>query len=610
MEIKDKSKYDYDEDFIIDYSLDDNFELDDFIDRLAWTNSNDIEKINKLQKEYFSFSPKEEEYIKKNAVRNGVNSVWEVYEEDFSQEARKQLEAKINTFLDRFSALKEQKKSEVSDTLKEDDKIIYRHYYDEHNQKSQEELKSMLSDSAYFAYVEHNGVRTIFNIADNGDLGVTLNIPYLNLEGELHTNVKTIYCQENNLSKIVAPDAKRVYCNNNKIKEIIAPNASYIDCRRNLLEKIELESAIEIRCNNNPSLKELKAPKCEEIYCENTLLTEANMQVTPGCFIDGIKQLEEVIQMQKAKVMEVMKATQTQKLNELWEKFRYKDIEFPEANDNLQFSATEELGILALLKAYSSNPEILELLEKASIEANALKEDVDFIHYTPDIMDFDMFIEGDGTVVYDEKAYQKAVEEAEKFKEEFYKRQDKVEAVKEQYPQEMKILEEFFNAPEDWVRERKKFFSELIHNKELLENLTSTHNENLEQKSGRIFKNEEVILEPKKNVLEVTPKHIMDELLIVEDELDTLICNEQYLTELYAPNTENIVCKSNGTLLIIDAPNATTIECRDCEMLEKINAPNCVKLICEGSDFLKKEDIEVAYNCEIEGLKQQHGIKM
>lgn len=622
MEIKDKSKYDYDEDAIIDYSLNDNFELDDFIDRLAWTNSNDIEKINKLQKEYFSFSPKEEEYIKKNAVRNGVGSVWEVYEEDFSQEARKQLEAKINTFLDRFSALKEQKKSEVSDTLKEDDKIIYRHYYDEHNQKSQEELKSMLSDSAYFAYVEHNGVRTIFNIADNGDLGITLNIPYLNLEGELHTNVKTIYCQENNLSKIVAPDAKRVYCNNNKIKEIIAPNASYIDCRRNLLEKIELESAIEIRCNNNPSLKELNAPKCEEVYCENTLLTESNMQVAKDCFIDGINQSTKIIRMRQAlyeKALEQVKEKQAEKLNELWDKFRYKDNEYPEANDSLQFSATENLGseILLLLNEHSSNPETIELLEKASIEANALKENVDFIHYTPDIMDFDMFIEGDGTVVYDETAYQKAVEEAEKFKEEFYKRQDKVEAVKEQYPQEMKILEEFFNAPEDWVRERKKFFSELAQNKELLAEITNTNNvqsELLEQGSGRIFRkgsdsNEQAVTEQKRNVLEVTPKHIMDELLIVEDELDTLICNEQYLTELYAPNTENIVCKSNGTLLIIDAPNATTIECRDCEMLEKINAPNCVKLICEGSDFLKKEDIEVAYNCEIEGLKEQRGIK-
>ena len=204
------------------------------------------------------------------------------------------------------------------------------------------------------------------------------------------------------------------------------------------------------------------------------------------------------------------------------------------------------------------------------------------------------------------------------FKEEFYKRQDKVEAVKEQYPQEMKVLEEFFNAPEDWVRERKKFFSELAQNKELLAEITNTNNvqsELLEQGSGRIFRkgsdsNEQAVTEQKRNVLEVTPKHIMDKLLIVEDELDTLICNEQYLTELYAPNTENIVCKSNGILLVIDAPNATTIECRDCEMLEKINAPNCVKLICEGSDFLKKEDIEVAYNCEIEGLKEQRGIKM
>lgn len=479
-------------------------------------------------------------------------------------------------------------------------------------------------------------------------------------------------------------------------------------------------------------------------------------------------------------------------LNELWKNYSYKDNEYPELSDDFRFSISE----WSLLRRYASNPQLLELLEKASIEANALKEAADFVHYTPDIMDFDMFIEGDGTVVYDDKAYQKAVEEAEKFKEEFYKRQDKVEAVKEQYPQEMKILEEFFNAPEDWVRERKKFFSELIHNKELLESLTSTHNENLEQNLGRIFKNEEhidenekvildflkehpnkgvsfykkegngflfenrvlifndtqksfnlnseqiqrvwntndltdlsnlkklfsddgigvisyhiqeiatiiglnqirevnkeqiiarqkikdiafdahlmvignlegndlekfkkeynslpiaqqeevqkkaieetisyieepfeqiiseeerkrvedhckqlldSIIEQKKNVLEVTPKHIIDEVLIVEDELDTLVCNSQYLTELYAPNTENIICNSNELLLIIDAPNATTIECNDCQNLEEIRAPKCVKLTCESCDYLKEENVEVAYNCDIEGLKQQRGIKM
>ena len=57
------------------------------------------------------------------------------------------------------------------------------------------------------------------------------------------------------------------------------------------------------------------------------------------------------------------------------------------------------------------------------------------------------------------------------------------------------------------------------------------------------------ITEQKKNVLEVTSKHIIDEVLIVEDELDTLVCNSQYLTELYAPNTENIICNSNELLL-------------------------------------------------------------
>lgn len=549
--------------------------------------------------------------------------------------------------------------------------------------------------------------------------------------------------------------------------------------------------------------------------------------------------------MQIEESVKIVEETKLKELNELWKKYSYKDSEYPELSDNFQFSVSEWF----LIRQYASNPELLELLEKASIEANALKEDVDFIHYTPDIMDFDMFIEGDGTVVYDDKAYQKAVEESEKFKEQFYKRQNKVEAVKEQYPQEMKILEEFFNAPEDWVRERKKFFSELIHDKKLLESLTNTHNENLEQnserifkegtsitneieepqlsaseieiirkkqtlkekafeqesyiqseileqKSGRIFKkeeyideNEKIILdflkkypnkgvsfykkvddyslfesrilifndtqksfslnseqiqrvwntndltdlsnlkklfsddgigvisyhiqqiatiiglnqisevskeqilsrqkikdiafdahlmiigklkvddlekfkkeynslpreqqeevqkkaiketisymeEPfeqimskedrkrvednckqllgsitdqKKNVLEVTPKHIMDELLILEDELDTLICNEQYLTELYAPNTENVVCNSNELLHTIDALNAITIECNDCEMLKEIKAPNCVKLTCEGCESLKEENIEVAYNCEIEGLKQQRGIKI
>lgn len=588
-------------------------ELDDFIDLLAWLKRSDLETINKLQEQYLSFSPEEEEYIQKNAIRNGVNSVGEVYEEDFSQEAKNELESKINSFLEGFSAFKEQKLSEQVD------EVTYKYYYDDQELLSQEELKSMLSDREYYAYVEYNGVRTIFNISEDG----YLNLNNLNLEGTLYTNAKRINCSDNKLSKVVAVEADRIHCANNKITELEVPNAEYIDCRNNLLGKIVAEKVKEVKCSNNAELKELNTPKCEEVYCENTLLTESNMQVAKDCFIDGINQSTKIIRMRQAlyeKALEQVKEKQAEKLNELWDKFRYKDNEYPETNDNLQFSATENLGseILLLLNEHSSNPETIELLEKASIEANALKEDVDFIHYTPDIMDFDMFIEGDGTVVYDEKAYQKAVEEAEKFKEEFYKRQDKVEAVKEQYPQEMKILEEFFNAPEDWVRERKKFFSELAQNKELLAEITNTNNvqsELLEQGSGRIFRkgsdsNEQAVTEQKEKVLEVTLDQVVEGLFIVEDKLDTLVCNDQYITELCAPNTENIVCNSNAYLRTIEAPNATTIECNDCEMLEEIKAPNCVNLTCEGCDILKEENIEVAYDCDIEGLKQQRGIKM
>ena len=190
-----------------------------------------------------------------------------------------------------------------------------------------------------------------------------------------------------------------------------------------------------------------------------------------------------------------MNEKELEKLNELWENYRYKDNEYPELSDNFQFSVSEWV----LLRKYASKPQLLELFKNTYMEINALKENVDYTHYTPDITDFDMFIERDGTVVYDEKAYQKAVDDAEKFYDEFCKRRDKVDAVREQYPEEMKVLEKFFNAPEDCLREREKFFSELIHNKELLESLTSTHNENLEQNSGRIFKNKEYLMKMKKS---------------------------------------------------------------------------------------------------------------
>ena len=55
-------------------------------------------------------------------------------------------------------------------------------------------------------------------------------------------------------------------------------------------------------------------------------------------------------------------------LNELWKNYSYKDNEYPELSDDFRFSISE----WSLLRRYASNPQLLELLEKASIEANAL----------------------------------------------------------------------------------------------------------------------------------------------------------------------------------------------------------------------------------------------
>ena len=182
-----------------------------------------------------------------------------------------------------------------------------------------------------------------------------------------------------------------------------------------------------------------------------------------------------------------MNEKELEKLNELWENYRYKDNEYPELSDNFQFSVSEWV----LLRKYASKPQLLELFKDTYMEINALKEDVDYTHYTPDITDFDMFIERDGTVVYDEKAYQKALRALLK--------------------EGCALLEKFFNAPEDCLREREKFFSELIQNEELLANITNTYNENLEQGEERIYRKESSMIkeisEDEKIILDFLKKH-------------------------------------------------------------------------------------------------------
>lgn len=87
--------------------------------------------------------------------------------------------------------------------------------------------------------------------------------------------------------------------------------------------------------------------------------------------------------------------------------------------------------------------------------------------------------------------------------------------------------------------------------------------------------------------------------VLLEGEVDTLICNNQFITNLNAPNVRNIFVNNNHGLQSIKASKALTIECSNCSTLMKINAPSCVDLICENTPALFLDKVDVSKNCKI-----------
>ena len=101
-------------------------------------------------------------------------------------------------------------------------------------------------------------------------------------------------------------------------------------------------------------------------------------------------------------------------------------------------------------------------------------------------------------------------------------------------------------------------------------------------------------------IVEIESTDFVIGTFIFEDEVDTLICNNQSLVHLQAPNVKNIIANNNQGLQTITAPNAITIESQNCGLLRKINAPNCTHLKCENTPILFLDKVSVAKNCDIQ----------
>lgn len=90
--------------------------------------------------------------------------------------------------------------------------------------------------------------------------------------------------------------------------------------------------------------------------------------------------------------------------------------------------------------------------------------------------------------------------------------------------------------------------------------------------------------------------------------IELIIDKEQEEGKLVT-NVLSIEC-NNSNITSIEALEARNIFCENCENLENIEAPECTEIHCEGSPLLSQENIDAAYNCEIEGLEKRNQLKI
>lgn len=92
------------------------------------------------------------------------------------------------------------------------------------------------------------------------------------------------------------------------------------------------------------------------------------------------------------------------------------------------------------------------------------------------------------------------------------------------------------------------------------------------------------------------------------EEISELILNREQEEGKLITNVLNIEC-SNSMISSIEAIEARNIHCENCENLEEIYAPQCTYIHCEETPLLKEENMNVSYDCQIQGLEKKNQLK-
>ena len=90
--------------------------LNSFMGDLAWGKDTEMDRLKQV---YLSFYPQEREFVDKNAMREGTNSIEEVFEKVLSKDEKEKLENKINNFLNTVKQMEttEQKEAKQQPTI-------------------------------------------------------------------------------------------------------------------------------------------------------------------------------------------------------------------------------------------------------------------------------------------------------------------------------------------------------------------------------------------------------------------------------------------------------------------------------------------------------------
>lgn len=101
--------------------------------------------------------------------------------------------------------------------------------------------------------------------------------------------------QISNIQKIksLKTNAKKVFCRNNELEILEAPNAVDVGCKKNKITYLSLDSAEKVNCTQN-KLVYLHAPKATQINCSLNKLTELKLEsvVNLECYGNEITSLE------------------------------------------------------------------------------------------------------------------------------------------------------------------------------------------------------------------------------------------------------------------------------------------------------------------------------